>query len=91
MKLFKGKKESNKPVNLQDLQHQFNQVMFELGGLQYRKSMIKQELARLDSGINTLTQKADRLGEDAAKVKAKMEEEVKAKVKEGEVKSAESV
>ncbi len=83
MSIFKkNKKESNQ--TFQQLQQSFNQVMFELGNLYYKKSMFKQELAAIDSHINTLTQKADSMGKDAAAAQKKMQEEVKLKVAEGQ-------
>lgn len=84
MKLpFTKPKPEFKAITLQDLQQQFNQVMFELGDLHYRKHMINAELAKINSEINTRAQKADNYGLEAAKLRKNMEQEVANKVEEG--------
>jgi hypothetical protein len=80
-KMFKPR-----PANqntLQSLQQEFNQELFSLGDLHYRKHMINQELRKIDALINTCHQKADQIGKDARKAQAKMQGEVMAKVEEG--------
>lgn len=72
-----------KKVTLQDLQQQFNQIMLELGDLNYRKHMMNNEISKLNNEINTRHQKADELGKDAQKLRAAMQAEVAAKVEEG--------
>lgn len=72
-----------KPVTLQELQQQFNQTMFELGDLNYRKHMINAELAKINSEINIRTQRADAYGVDASKMRQAMNEEVAVKVEKG--------
>jgi hypothetical protein len=72
-----------KALTLQDYQQQFNQVMFELGDITYRKHMFNQEIAKLASEANTRIQKADQLGLDAQKLRANIQKELAAKVEEG--------
>jgi hypothetical protein len=77
--------------NLQQLQQDFNQALFELGNMFYRKHMIKENIAAIDSEINSQTQKLDKMGVEAAKLRTKIQEEVKATVEKGatDVKEAE--
>lgn len=83
-KKIKGKKEESAPqATLQDLQGQFNQLIFQLGDLYYRKHMIDANVTAINSDINTLKQKADNIGKEAQLVRSKMDAEVAAKIKEG--------
>ena len=70
-------------ATLQSLQQDFNQCMFELGDLYYRKHMIRQELSKIEDAINSHQQKADNMGKEAAKLRAKIQAEVAQKVEEG--------
>ena len=69
---------------LQELQNEFNKVVFHIGDLTYRKRMFGEEIARLNDEINTLSQKADTLGRRAKAAHEKIQSEISAKVKEGE-------
>jgi uncharacterized coiled-coil DUF342 family protein len=80
MSIFRKQKKANnigKTDTIQSLQAEFNQVMFELGDLNYRKHMLNQELANIASEINTRIQKADELGKRASVVRQLAQEEVK--------------
>ncbi len=69
--------------NLQDMQKEFNQLTYQLGDIQYRQHMIKQELSRLNSQANTLTQKMDNLGVKAQKTRNLMQQEVQKTIAKG--------
>lgn len=71
-------------ATLQSIQQEFNQCMFELGDLYYRKHMIRQELSRIEDNINSHQQKADNMGKEASKLRQKIQAEVKTKVEEGD-------
>lgn len=89
MKLPFRKPKENKGQSeetLQTLQQSFNQVLFELGDLNYRKNMIKQELTKIDSEINSRIQKADAMGVRANALRLRAQAEVQAKVEEGKAK-----
>lgn len=92
MKLpFKKAKEPSKPEEtLQSLQQEFNQVMFELGDLNYRKHMINSELSKINSEINTRTQKADDMGKRAAVLRQRAQEELAKTVKQGQTNAQEA-
>lgn len=79
---FKAVKKSGQQT-LQEMQQEFNQLLFKLGDANYRKSMFKAEFAKLDSEINTLTQNLDTLGKNAVAARSKAEEEVKATIAKG--------
>lgn len=86
MNLFKGGKKLKSVETkrtLQQIQQEFNQVMFELGDLNYRKHMIRQELSKIESEINSRQQKADSYGVEARNVQTKMKAELDAKIEEG--------
>lgn len=85
------KKDKKPSETLQTIQQEFNQVMFELGDLNYRKHMIGQELSKINSEINTRQQKADDMGKRALKLRQLAQEEVLSKAKEGEKKEATNV
>ncbi len=82
MGIFKKQKKVQHKT-LQELQTAFNQIMFEIGDLHYRKHMIQQELSKITEAINQRQHSADLMGKDAAILRSKMQEEVKAKVEEG--------
>jgi len=84
MKLFKKGKATAKAAStetLQDYQKEFNQVLFNIGSLTYQKHMAQQSLNQLNEQLQSQYQKADQLGEDAAKVRARIQEEMAATAK----------
>jgi hypothetical protein len=80
------KKTNTKPPKetLQELQASFNQVLFELGDLNYRKTMIKAQLGALESEINARTAKADKMGVDAQALRQRIQEEMAKTAKQGQ-------
>jgi len=78
-------KKKNKQVisqNLQQIQQEFNQSLFELGNTFYRKHMIKEQIAAVDSDLNALTQKLDKYGIEAAKLRDKIQSELKTTIQQ---------
>jgi hypothetical protein len=68
---------------LQSLQQEFNQVVFEIGDLTYRKVLATKEIARLNDEINNRTQKADAMGVRAASLRAKAQQELNKTIEQG--------
>lgn len=87
MNPFKKKKaamEAKGPQQtLQDIQQQFNQIIFKLGDLSYRKNILNKELGNIGNEVANLNKQADDLGVKAAEVRARIQEEMKAKLEEG--------
>lgn len=69
--------------NLQDIQNEFNQLMFKLGDLSYKHIIINKALQENKSEQNTVTQKMDQLGKDAQKVRERIQEEMSKVASEG--------
>jgi hypothetical protein len=84
MAFFNKKNKKNSNETLQSLQQEFNQTLFELGDLNYRKHMMNEELAKINSEINKRVQAGDEMGKRAAVLRAKAQEELAARVKEGQ-------
>lgn len=80
--LFKGKGDPKQ--NLQQLQQEFNQTMFRIGDLTYRKTMVKAELSKMEQELQSLTAKADKMGVDAMALRQRIQEELKQTVSKGE-------
>lgn len=70
------------PTTLQEYQNEFNQVLFQMGQLVYRKFLINKELTSLNDQISGLYEKADKLGIGAGRVRAAIEQEIVDKTKE---------
>jgi hypothetical protein len=90
MIVFKRKEKAPARKTIQDIQTAFNQVVFEVGDLTYRKHMIKEELSRLESALNERKQKLDTMGKQAQLLRAKAQEELKQTVKAGEANAQET-
>jgi predicted nucleic acid-binding Zn-ribbon protein len=73
---LKSAEKINPTQTLQQVQQEFNQGLFELGNLNYRKHMVHQELSRLSDDMAKLSQKLDAMGVEAAKLRQKIQEEV---------------
>lgn len=82
---FKTKKD-RAPENLQAIQQVFNQVVFELGDLHYRKYMISRELNKVQDDINSHNQKLDSLGKQAQQLRNKAQSELNKTIQTGETK-----
>jgi hypothetical protein len=91
MSLFKKKKEMLKSDatpqdTLQSLQQKVNQAILMIGDFHFRKTQLNKDLAAVNDGINTWTQKAESFIEEAQKVQQKLQAEVAAEVEKGKAK-----
>ena len=76
MSIFNRKTASASNETLQDIQNQFNQLIFRIGDLHYRKTLINTELGKVSNELTDLVNKANELGVKASKVKARIQEEM---------------
>lgn len=78
-----GNRKKKAQANLQDMQKEFNQILFQLGDITYRKHMIAKELGNINNHVNSLTQKLDGLGVKAQKTRSLMQEGVQKTIAKG--------
>lgn len=76
------KRKEVKPNNLQSKETEFNQVIYEVGGLTYQKHLVKQNLSTLNSEIHTRLQRADNLAKEAQTLRSKIKAEINETVKQ---------
>lgn len=69
---------------LQQLQEKFNNIIFRLGDLHYRKAMISAQLGNLSNDIAELLKQGEALGAKASAISSKIKQEVAATVQEGQ-------
>lgn len=81
MSLFKKKA---KFTTIQEAQAEFNQTLFQLGDLNLRKHMVKQNLTQLENEIVETTKKLDAIGKSAQELNQKAQAELAKTVKQGE-------
>lgn len=97
MSLFKPKKPKAKEFKtIQEVQAEFNTVIFNIGRAKYQLHMIQQSIEQarvrdespLLKEIKTLQDRADELGRIGQQLGQKAQEEVMAKVREGQTDEA---
>jgi len=84
MSLFKKNKKLEANNNLQAMQQELSQHIYRLGALNYQKSIVKYQLSQIENEIVDMIKKADKLDADCNKVRLQIQEEMKAKVAEGQ-------
>lgn len=87
--IFKRTKKAKAPDTMQAAQQEFNNVLFRIGAVYYQKHMKKAELTQADSMLNSLIQKADKLGQTAQSLQAKAQAELAKEVVKGQTSASE--
>jgi len=88
MSLFgkKNKKPSveakNSEQTLQDIQKDFNIVLYKLGSCTYRKAILTKEIGDLNNEIVALNKEADAMGVKTQEVRMRIQQDMQAKVEE---------
>ena len=73
-KFFGG--ESSNPETIQQLQQEFNGVIFQMGQIAYRRHIMQCEVKGLDGQLNTLFQRADTLGKQDQVLRQRAQKEL---------------
>lgn len=78
-----NKKGQAKPKTLQDITGAFNQLLYKLGDLNFRKALIQKDNTTLEQEIQKVKAELDKLNEQGFRVRAKMQEEVEKTAAQG--------
>ena len=81
---FKKKPKTPPTETLQEIQQEFNMTMYQIGNLNYRRTMLDRELVKIGKEVEELTKKADKLGLDASSARGRIQKEMQDTVKSAE-------